>query len=89
LAKSTNACQVLEPAVVLQMLVVDIRHHRYRRKQLQERPVAFIGLGDHQLTAAEPRVAAERAQASADDRRRIEPGRSSTRAIIDVVVSSV
>ena len=56
------------------MLVVDIRHHCYRRKQLQERPVAFIGLGDHQLTATEPRVAAERAQTSADDRRRIEPG---------------
>ena len=66
--------QVVEAAVVLEVLVIDVRHHRNRRQQLQERPVAFVRLGDHQLAASEPRVAAERAQPPADHRRRIEPG---------------
>ena len=66
--------QIVEPAVVFEMLVVDVRNHRNRRKQLQERPVAFVRLGHHQLAAAQPRVAAERAQPPADHRRRIESG---------------
>jgi hypothetical protein len=65
--------QVVEPAVVFEMLVVDVRHHRNRRKQFQKRSIAFVRLGDHQLSPPEPRVAAEGAHPAADDRRRIEP----------------
>jgi hypothetical protein len=39
---------------------------------MQERTVALVGLGHHVLAAAQPGVAAERAEAAADDRRRIE-----------------
>ena len=64
--------QRVPAAVTLHVLVVDIRNHRDRRRQLQERPVAFIRLDDHVIAASEPRVAAEGAQAAADHRRRIE-----------------
>ena len=64
--------QVVEAAVVFEMFVVDVRNHCNRRKQFQERPVAFVRLGDHQLAVAEPGVAAEGAQPPADDGRRIE-----------------
>ena len=61
-------------AVALHVLVVDVRNHGDRRRQLQKRPVALVSLDDHVVAAAEPRVAAERAQPAADDRGRIEPG---------------
>ena len=66
--------QVVEAAVVLEVLVVDVRNHRNRRKQFQKRPVALVRLRHHELAASEPRVAAEGAQPPADHRRRIEPG---------------
>ncbi len=64
--------QVLEAAVVLEVLVVDVRNHRNRWKQFQKRSVALVCLGDHELTLPEPRVAAERSQPSADHRCRIQ-----------------
>ena len=54
--------QVRESAVTFEMFVIDIRNHRYRRKQFQKRSIAFIRFGDHQFTAAEPRIAAKGAQ---------------------------
>ena len=59
-------------AVALHVLVVDVGHHRDRRPQHQERPIAFIRFRHHVLAASEPRVAAERAQPPADHRRRIQ-----------------
>src|SRR5262249_19748151 len=83
--------EVVEAAVVLEMLVVDVRNHRNRRKQFEERPIALVRFSDHQLAAAEPRIAAERAQppaATAPPMTAVgsRPARSSTSAIIDVVV---
>ena len=65
--------QVVESAVVFQMFVVDVRHHRYRRKQFQKRSVTLVCFRHHQLAASEPRVAAECPQPAADDGRRIQP----------------
>ena len=56
------------------MLVVDVGNHGYRRKQFQKRSIALVGLGHHQLAAAEPRVAAKGAESAANHRRRIETG---------------
>ena len=39
--------QVVEAAVALHVLVIDVRDHRDRRRQLQERPIALVRLGDH------------------------------------------
>ncbi len=64
--------QVLEIAVALQVLLVDVGDDGHRRRQLQERAVALVGLDDHELAAAQPRAAAEGAEPPADDRRRIE-----------------
>ncbi len=66
--------QVVEPAVVFEMLAIDVRNHRHRRKQFEKRSVAFVRFHHHQLAAAESRVAAERAQPPANHRRRIEAG---------------
>ena len=51
--------KIVETAVVLQVLVVDVGNNSYRRKQLQERPIALVGFHDHQLAAPQPRIAAE------------------------------
>ena len=66
--------QGLPAAVALHVLAVDVRDHRDRRRQLQERAIAFVRFDDHVVAAAEPRVAAEGAQPAADHRRRIEAG---------------
>jgi hypothetical protein len=66
--------ELVEAAVALQVFVVDVGNHCHRWKQFQERAIAFIRFRHHQFAAAEPRVAAERAQAPADHRRRIESG---------------
>ena len=54
------------------MLAIDVRNHRHRRRQPQERAIALVRFRHHVFAAAEPRVAAERAQPSPDDRRRIQ-----------------
>ena len=66
--------EVVEAAVVFQVLVVDVRNHRHCGKQFQERPIALVGLRHHQLAASEPCVAAERTEPAANHRRRVEPG---------------
>jgi hypothetical protein len=66
--------QVGEAAVVFEMFVVDVRDHSQCWKQFQKRSIAFVCLGDHDVPASEPRVAAERAQPPADHRGRVEPG---------------
>ena len=66
--------EVVESAVALEVLVIDVRNHRNCRKQLEKTPVALVRLRDHQLAAAQPRVAAEGAEPPADHRRGIQPG---------------
>jgi hypothetical protein len=78
--------QVVEPAVILEVFVVDVRNHRNRRKQFQERSVAFVGLAT--ISSLPPRRALlpnalSRPPITAVGSR---PARSSTSAIIDVVV---
>ena len=75
-------------AEVVQVLAVDVGHHRDHREQVAERAVGLVGLGDQDLALAEARVRPERARLAADDRRRIEPGvaRGSTAIIVVVVV---
>ena len=66
--------QDVERAVRLHVLAVDVREQGDRRRQLEERSIALVGLDDHVLAGAEARVAAERAEPAADHRRRIEAG---------------
>jgi hypothetical protein len=61
-----------EAAVALHVLVVDVGDHGDRRPQHQERAIALVGFRHHVLALTESCVAAERAQASADDCGRIE-----------------
>ena len=63
----------LERAVVVEMLGVDVRDDRDRRRELEERAVALVGFGDEILAAAETRAGADRLQAAADEDRGIEP----------------
>ena len=61
-------------AEVVQVLAIDVGHHRDHREQVAERAVGLVGLGDQDLAATEARVGPERARLAADDRRRIQPG---------------
>ena len=59
---------------MVQVLAVDVGHHRDGREQVAERAVGFVGLGDQDLAAAEARVRAEGARLAADHRGRIQRG---------------
>ena len=61
----------VEVSVVIEVLGVDRRHDRDGRRQLQERAVRLVGLGDQELALAEPGVRAEARHPSAHDDRRI------------------
>ncbi len=61
-----------ERSVSVHVFAVHIGDDSHRRRQLEKRPVAFVGLGDHVAAAAEPRVAAKGAEPAANHRRRIE-----------------
>ena len=66
--------QRLPAAVSVHVLAVDVGHERDRRRERQERTVAFVGLHDHRRAPAQAGVASEGAEPAADHRRRIEPG---------------
>ena len=66
--------QRLERAVVIEVLGVDVRDDADRRRELEERAVALVGLGDEEVTLAEPRVRTERVDLAADHHRRVETG---------------
>ncbi len=51
---------------MIEMLRIDIRDHRDGREQQQERRVALVGLGHHEIAAAETDVGAGVANISAD-----------------------
>ena len=54
------------------MIGVDVRDHRHERLQVQERGIAFVGLGHQILAASEARVGAGANEAPADDKGRVE-----------------
>ena len=63
---SANASRISSMIrVVIQMLAVDVGHHRQNRRQLQKRSVAFVAF-DHQVIAL-----AQRARSSRASRRRV------------------
>src|SRR6266436_1747858 len=62
----------VEAPVVVEVLGVDRRDDRDRRRQLQERPVGLVGLGDEELALAQSRVRAEARHSPPHDDRRIE-----------------
>ena len=70
-----RANERVESLVRLQVLVVHVRHHRNLGGQMQKRPVALVGLDDHERPAPPPGVAPQGVDHSADDNRRIQPGR--------------
>ena len=61
---------VRERAVVIEMIVLDVRDDGDVRPELQERAVTLISFGDEILALAELRVAAEDIDLAADDDRR-------------------
>jgi hypothetical protein len=63
-------------AVMIEVLGIDVRDHGDGRREAQERAVAFVRLGDEQISRAEPRIRAERRHLAADDDGGIEPGRA-------------
>ena len=68
-----RALQPLEVvAVGLHVIGVDVGDHRHRRRQVEERRVGFVRLGDEKIAGAEPRVRIRRQEAPADDERRVE-----------------
>ena len=66
-----RARQLREVVLVgLHVVGVDVRHHREHRRQVQERRVRLVGLGDQELALAEARVGVGGQQPAADDERR-------------------
>ncbi len=64
--------QVLEAAIALEVLAVDVRDHGVDRREQQERAIALVGLGDEQVAAADARAAAELRETPPDHDRRIQ-----------------
>ena len=63
---------LFDSGVVLEVLAVDVRHHRHRRRQAQEGAIALVRLGDQEAAKPQSSVRAERSQPPADHDRRIE-----------------
>ena len=59
-------------AVGLHVVGVDVGDHREHRRQVEERRVGLVGLGDEEFAVAEPRVGVGGQQPAADDERRVE-----------------
>ncbi len=68
------AADLLDSREVVEVLGVGVRQHGDRRLKDDERAVGLVGLDDHVLAVAEPRVRAERRELAAHDDRRVEPG---------------
>ena len=65
----------LERAIVVEVLRIDIGHHRNRAVQPQERAIALIRLDDHPVAGAEAGVRAIGIDDAAVDHRRIDAAR--------------
>ncbi len=62
----------IECLEMVEVLRIDIRDDRDIGRQFQKRPIGFIGLNDHPVSAAEPRIGAVCIDDPAIDHRRIE-----------------
>ena len=65
---------VLDVRVVVEVLGVDVGQDGDEGGEVEERPVALVGLGDEEIAGPEAGVGPEGVQPAADDDRRIEPG---------------
>ena len=63
---------IIHAVVILHVLAVNIRHNRNRRRQHQERTVAFVSLHDYQIALTNSSVRAERLNYAANNNRRIK-----------------
>ena len=64
--------QIIETAaVILQMIRINIRHHRNHRLQKQKRRIRLIRFRDQILTVAQTRITACRREHPANDKRRV------------------
>ena len=67
--------QIIETAaVILQMIRINIRHHRNHRLQKQKRRIRLIRFRDQILTIAQTRITACCREHPANDKRRVQPG---------------
>src|SRR4029453_1910338 len=66
--------EIVEGAVALEMLAIDVGHNPQVRPQPEERAIAFVGFGDEKRTSPYPRMAAKRREAAANHDRRIQSG---------------
>ena len=64
---------LFEPAVMLEMLGIDVGDDRDRPVEAEEAAVAFVGLDHHPVALAEPRVRSVAIDDAAVDDGRIEP----------------
>ena len=58
---------VVEIAVVIEMVGLDIRDDGDRRRQQQKRPVAFVGFENDEVAFSQPGIAADRVEQTADN----------------------
>jgi len=61
-------------AVTLEVVRLDVVHHRDRRREREERTIVLVRLDDVQLVPAEPRVPTPPSDTAAGESRRISPG---------------
>ncbi len=66
--------EVVEVAVVVEMVGLDVGHHRDLRIELQERAVALVGLDDDPLAGVPHRVGADLVDVTPDEKARVQPG---------------
>ena len=67
-----RTANVVHVAVAVHVLAVNVRDHRENRRKLQERPVAFVRLGDEILRLAQTRIRAHCVHAPSNHDRGIE-----------------
>src|SRR5262245_39813772 len=65
---------LLDPRIKIEVFEVDVRDDGDGRREFEEALVAFIGLDDHKIAAAQLGVAADGIHAPAYDYGRVEPG---------------
>ena len=63
---------LIEILVVVEMVLIDIGDHGNGRRQLQERTIRFVGLGNQELALAELCVRTDRIKSAADHHGRID-----------------
>src|SRR5205085_10358489 len=65
--------ELVQPAVVIEMVFLDVETGSHSRPEIQKRPVVFAGLNNEMFAVTDPRPAAELLDARSDHKRRIQP----------------